>query len=1101
MADKDFTQGLDTPREILRSIYHQYGESILEDPRQFQALFKDLSKGQFIREMNLIKQSYSENIPSDLYKKRDQIPFQMLGPQLVKHLHESLGMEKGLAEWVVDSWAIAFDIIQEKTKTPEKQSPNPAKKPTPPKPTSQPNNGSAIFFTSNPPGGTVYLGKMKLGITPITVTISNAKHNFKCRLDGYEDDRKSLSITQDSTVNFNLKRRTESIFIATRPSGAAISLDGQHAGYSPLTIPDISHGSHHLICSMADYLTVDKYINVPPDVKFDFFLDLAPRLTITSSPPGAAILIDGNYKGITPYSITFISDGNYKIETNLKGYENQTNTIRLPNTSTIHFDLVKQSDPSQKKYPLSITTTPSGADIFLDRQQIGKSPQKIFLLNGFYNLRCSLVGYDDFVQQVKIPYDTDVNFTLTNNASYQKNDLTPVQRIDFLSEQDPIIPALYLATSPKNAKVFLDGIYHGVSPLSIPNLPEGKYNLKCSLDGFEDLNRSITIPTDLYLNLRLTKLGKPHPTHASLFVTSNPSGAEIYLDGKNVGTTPYDIPQVPVGSHNLLLYLAGYDPAKRIVEVPRDRNISSNLKQKIPFGGSNPIQNPAQNSPAAPSQKISVKNNGLFYWLLFSFGLLVAGLIFLGLFSGTFSAPTSVSAVGDNSVVAAIPPVVNQTDTMSLQSGISLLNDGNYAEALKEFESVIASNPQSAAAWNYKSFSLFKLGRYNESIQASDKTIALDQNYTAAWTTKGYNLNLLERYNEAIPAFDHAISLNSNNADPWIGKGISYFSLHNYSAAVVSFDRAITIAPTDKNAWNYKGKSLQALNNYSDAVAAYDSSLKNNPGDVQIILNKGDCLNALKDYQNASSVFNSVLTNDPKNKRALTGVGTAFLNQGKYQDALTKFEEVLSTDPNNVDALVGKCEALLNLKNSYDSLQIANKALEIAPQNSGALICKADNWAAQSKYSDAAQAYDQALKSNPNSLEALMKKANVLVKMEDYANAITILDNALAISPDNKELLNEKGYALIKKGDNSNAVITLNKAIEMDPKFVLAWSNKGYALSGTGNYNQSIQAFDKAIELNSNFKDAWIGKSIVYTKMGDFKASEAAAQQAMQIKQ
>lgn len=1099
MSDTDFTHGHDTPRKILRAIYHRYGESILEDPRQFQALFKDLSKGQFIREMNLIKQSFSENIPSDLYRKRNQIPFQMFGPQLVKHLHESLGMEEGLAEWVVDSWAIAFDIIQENPPIPKKQSSKPVKNNPGAKPTSQPKNASAIHFISNPSGGTVYLGRTKLGETPITVTISNAQHNFRCKLDGYEDDRKSLSVTQNATINFDLKKKTGSIFVTTKPSGAAVSLDGQQVGYSPLTIPDISHGSHQLSCELAGYQAFDNSISVPRDVKFNINLGLSPKFSITSSPPGATILIDGNYMGITPFSITYISDGNRKIEAHLKGYENQTTTVCLPGTPTVHFDLVKRSDPSQKKYPLSITTNPSGADIFLDHQQMGKSPQKIFLLNGFYDLHCSLAGYDDCIKLVKIPYDTDVNFTLTNNASNQKNDLTPIQRIDFLSEQDPIIPTLNLVTSPKNAKVFLDGTYRGVSPLSIPNMPDGTYNLKCSLDGFEDLNRSITIPTDLYLNLRLKKQGKPQHTHAPLFVTSNPSGAEIYLDGKKVGTTPFDIPKVPFGSHNLLLYLAGYDPAKRTVEVPRDRNISSNLKSKSSSEGSNPIQNPVQNSPAALSQKAPIKNKGLYYWLLFSIGLLVAGLIVSGLLFGIYAAPKTISTAGYNSIVAAIPPVVNQTDTMSLQSGISLLNDGNYAEALKEFESVIASNPQSAAAWNYKSFSLFKLGRYNESIQASDKTIALDQNYTAAWTTKGYNLNLLERYNEAIPAFDHALSLNSNNADPWIGKGISYFSLHNYSAAIVSFDRAITIAPTDRNAWNYKGKSLQALNNYPDAVAAYDASLKLNPGDVQILLNKGDCLNALKDYQNASSVFNGVLTNDPKNKRAITGVGTALLNQGKYQDALTSFNNALSVDPNYVDALVGKSRALLNLKNSFDSLQIANKALELDPQNSAAWICKADTWAMQSKYSDALQAYDQALKITPNSLDALMGKADVLVKVEDYHGAVSILEKALTISPNNKDLWNEKGYALMKKGENSNAEIALNKAIELDPKFVLAWSNKGYALSGAGSYNQSIQAFDKAIELNPNFKDAWLGKSIVYTKMGDFKASEAAAQQAMLI--
>jgi tetratricopeptide (TPR) repeat protein len=957
---KKYDKNYKDPQKIIIDIVQNEGEDIIQDPQRFIAFFNDYRKGQFVKELNLIKQTFSERIPQEMLEKKNQIPFDIHYPQLVKKLHETLGMQEQLAGWVVQSWALALKPADQELsslkkqwhrKTDEASKKISTNKKTPKQQTTpQQSDGKKTFslsISSEPLGATIYLGRTRIGTTPLITSVVQGKQVFRCSLDGYEKMKKEVLVDSDASIEFELQKiqtSNHTVTVTTLPANAEIQLDGSYKGHSPLTIPDVVEGNYLITCLLPGYEDLRRKIFVSNDLNLDY------KLTATKTTPATSAAF-------------------------------------------------------------SVTSTPPGAAISLDGKPIGNTPLTISLPLGFYDLKCSMNGYEEVIRKIKIPDNTSSHFNL------------------------------------------------------------------------------------------ITGNKKPQPAHAPLFVTSNPSGAEIYLDGKKVGTTPYDIPKVPVGSHNLLLYLAGCDPAKRTVEVPRDRNVSSNLKPKISSGGSNPIQNSVQNSPAAPSQKASVKNKGLYYWLLFSIGLLVAGVIISGMLSGIYAAPKTVSDVSDNPAIAVVPPVVNQTDTMSLQSGISLLNGGNYAEALKEFESVIASNPQSAAAWNYKSFSLFKLGRYNESIQASDAAIALDQNYTAAWTTKGYNLNLLERYNEAIPAFDHAIILNPDNADPWFGKGISYFSLHNYSAAVVSFDRAIAIAPTDKNAWNYKGKSLQALNNYSDAVAAYDSSLKINPGDVQILLNKGDCLNALKDYQNASSVFNSVLTNDPKNKRAITGVGTSFLNQGKYQDALASFNNALSIDPNYVDALVGKSRSLLNLKNSFDSLQIANKALEIDPQNSAAWICKADTWAMQSKYSDALQAYDQALKITPNSLDALMGKADVLVKVEDYNGAISILEKALAISPNNKDLWNEKGYALMKKGENSNADIALNKAIELDPKFVQAWSNKGYALSGAGSYNQSIQAFDKAIELNPNFKDAWLGKSIVYTKIGDFKASEVAAQQAMLIKQ
>jgi hypothetical protein len=515
-----------------------------------------------------------------------------------------------------------------------------------------------LSVSSFPQGATILIDGNYMGITPLAmINISDGIHQIETDLKGYETQSKTVRLPNISTIHFDLntiQTSNNTITITTNPSNAEIYIDGYYKGRTPLSIPNVSQGTHVMTCLLQDYEDLSRNISVTNDLNLN--LNLTPNkkpqpthapISITSYPQGAAVHIDGNYMGVTPLAMTYISDGTHQIEINLKGYETQSKTVRIPFISTVHFDLNKIARPSKKVYPFSITSSPAGAVISIDGKKIGNAPITVSLPIKIYDLKCSLNGYNDVVRQIKIPDNTSSHFSLVKDSK------------------------------------------------------------------------------------------KTQHTHAPVFVTSNPNGADIYLDGKMIGITPQDISSVSFGSHNLLLHLSGYDPVKRIIKIPRDRDISSNLHVKLPPDNSNQSQTPAQNAPISLPLKTSGKNKGLINWALFCIGLLIVGLIVLSITSASYATP-KMAPVTDKSATVAVmmPPAVNQSDTVALQTGISLLNSGNYAEALKEFDSALNANPNSVAAWNYKGFSLFKLGRYNESIQASDKAVALDQNYTAAWTQK-----------------------------------------------------------------------------------------------------------------------------------------------------------------------------------------------------------------------------------------------------------------------------------------------------------------------------------------------------------------------------
>jgi hypothetical protein len=71
-------------------------------------------------------------------------------------------------------------------------------------------------------------------------------------------------------------------------------------------------------------------------------------LAVISNPPGAEIFIDGDFKGVSPVTITGLSPGTHRILLTLKEYSNATTNLTiLPGQTQKHSaELKKISRPS-----------------------------------------------------------------------------------------------------------------------------------------------------------------------------------------------------------------------------------------------------------------------------------------------------------------------------------------------------------------------------------------------------------------------------------------------------------------------------------------------------------------------------------------------------------------------------------------------------------------------------------------------------------------------------------------------------------------------------------------------------------------------------------
>jgi hypothetical protein len=112
---------------------------------------------------------------------------------------------------------------------------------------------------------------------------------------------------------------------------------------------------------------------------------------------------------------------------------------------------------------------------------------------------------------------------------------------------------LDVATTPPRAELFLDGRYRGQTPLRIPLARGQGHLLRAEREGFEPAIREAREGEwDLHLVLR--------PVPRLLTVISEPSGAEVLLDGRAVGKTPIRALPVPrEGRHELRIRRKGWE--------------------------------------------------------------------------------------------------------------------------------------------------------------------------------------------------------------------------------------------------------------------------------------------------------------------------------------------------------------------------------------------------------------------------------------------------------------------------------------------------------------------------------------------------------------
>jgi hypothetical protein len=116
---------------------------------------------------------------------------------------------------------------------------------------------------------------------------------------------------------------------------------------------------------------------------------------------------------------------------------------------------------------------------------------------------------------------------------------------------------LTVTSNPSGAVVILDSYNSETTPYIFTGLATGYHTVEVDYPGYEAYINNVYIDdgAGVEVNADLIALD----TFGSLFVDSNPEGADVYVDGNYQGISPVTVGALSAGTHQVELHLAGYE--------------------------------------------------------------------------------------------------------------------------------------------------------------------------------------------------------------------------------------------------------------------------------------------------------------------------------------------------------------------------------------------------------------------------------------------------------------------------------------------------------------------------------------------------------------
>ena len=184
---------------------------------------------------------------------------------------------------------------------------------------------AVISLRTDPPGATVLVDGVETGVTPAALEIASGEHELEARLAGYNawSDQILVAANQPQELpDVKLALADGRLELASTPSDAGVSVDGEFRGRTPLSLRLSPGRAHRVTLTKPGYETAARELSVAADSGRRLQIELTPQLgqiEVVTVPPNAEVWVGGERRGATPTTLE-LTAVSQDIEIRLTGY-------------------------------------------------------------------------------------------------------------------------------------------------------------------------------------------------------------------------------------------------------------------------------------------------------------------------------------------------------------------------------------------------------------------------------------------------------------------------------------------------------------------------------------------------------------------------------------------------------------------------------------------------------------------------------------------------------------------------------------------------------------------------------------------------------------
>ncbi|MGL4611117.1 MAG: PEGA domain-containing protein [Trueperaceae bacterium] len=181
-------------------------------------------------------------------------------------------------------------------------------------------------------------------------------------------------------------------------------------------------------------------------------------------------------------------------------------------------------------------------------------------------------------------FGTDPNFATSNigESGFAQTFsivVTPITQNDWVTDTAlfyvgsrpsvPVFGSISVTSNPSGAEAFIDGQFVGFTPLTY-GTRSGNHNVELRLSDYDTYSTSVNVTGGQVTNVNANLVQTVR--NGTVTFTSNPNGAEVFVNSNYVGTSPTGNVTYPQGSYTAEFRLSGYNTTSLTFNVTANSN-------------------------------------------------------------------------------------------------------------------------------------------------------------------------------------------------------------------------------------------------------------------------------------------------------------------------------------------------------------------------------------------------------------------------------------------------------------------------------------------------------------------------------------------------